>query len=421
MDGFWILFWFLIGACTGSFLNVVIYRMPRGESIAFPGSHCPSCGRAIAWYDNIPLVSWLALRARCRHCKVHISSRYFWIELLTALLVVGLYVAYYMLRLRRGAGEFEATWPMFVAHMALLCGLLACSAVDIEHWIVPLEVCWFVAAVGVLASTLAPHPWMAPVAPPTGALAIGAVAGLAVSLILQHLGLLQPSFLDAQDKPLAEPAPPPKPRPETARRKKKGKSKGKDKTRQPKVREAPRPAPHVAATKADGVNPRREVLREVLFLTPPAIGALAAWVLVTQFGPLESAWSSWHRLATSRLGPHLMGFEAALYGYLIGGLWIWGTRILGTLAFGKEAMGLGDVHILAAVGAVTGWIVPSVAFFLAPFFALGWAIFLALRRRQRELPYGPWLAAASLTAMVAYDPILRWLTRQFSPLLDVRG
>jgi len=107
---------------------------------------------------------------------------------------------------------------------------------------------------------------------------------------------------------------------------------------------------------------------------------------------------------------HFGAFQAALFGYLIGGLWIWGTRILGTLGFGKEAMGMGDVHILAAVGAVTGWVVPSVAFFLAPIFGVLWAMGLWISRRQRELPYGPWLGIATLAVMLFYDRIVVFLT-----------
>ena len=76
MEIIWIIFLFATGACVGSFLNVVIWRLPRGQSIVFPGSHCPKCGRGIRWYDNIPLVSWCALRAKCRFCKAPISPRY---------------------------------------------------------------------------------------------------------------------------------------------------------------------------------------------------------------------------------------------------------------------------------------------------------------------------------------------------------
>ena len=75
----------IVGAVVGSFLNVVILRLPRGESLVHPRSRCPSCGTQIAEYDNVPIVSWLVLRGRCRHCGAPISPRYPVVELLTAL------------------------------------------------------------------------------------------------------------------------------------------------------------------------------------------------------------------------------------------------------------------------------------------------------------------------------------------------
>jgi leader peptidase (prepilin peptidase) / N-methyltransferase len=82
------IFLFTLGAVIGSFLNVVIYRLPRGESIVYPGSHCPRCGRALRANDNIPLIGWLSLGGRCRSCGVRIPIRYFGVELLTGLLFV---------------------------------------------------------------------------------------------------------------------------------------------------------------------------------------------------------------------------------------------------------------------------------------------------------------------------------------------
>jgi leader peptidase (prepilin peptidase)/N-methyltransferase len=76
-------------------------------------------------------------------------------------------------------------------------------------------------------------------------------------------------------------------------------------------------------------------------------------------------------------------------------------------------MGLGDVHIMAAVGACTGWLTPTLAFFLAPIFGLVWAVYLWLARGQRELPYGPWLAAASLAVMLFHDNILAFMRVYF--------
>jgi leader peptidase (prepilin peptidase)/N-methyltransferase len=78
----------LVGASIGSFLNVVLYRVPRGESVASPPSRCPSCGTELMWRDNIPIVSWLALRAKCRFCGVRISPRYVLVEVATAVAAV---------------------------------------------------------------------------------------------------------------------------------------------------------------------------------------------------------------------------------------------------------------------------------------------------------------------------------------------
>lgn len=77
------------GLAFGSFLNVVLTRLPRGESVVWPGSHCRSCRRALAWFDNIPVVSWLALRGRCRRCGTRIPVRYLLVELGTGLVAAG--------------------------------------------------------------------------------------------------------------------------------------------------------------------------------------------------------------------------------------------------------------------------------------------------------------------------------------------
>jgi len=403
MHTYWIIFLAVIGACVGSFLNVVIYRLPRGESIVFPPSHCPRCGRRIRWYDNIPLVSWLALRGRCRFCGSAISPRYLLVEATTAILVAGLYVSYYVLNLRAGAGDFAHSWPTFAAHAALLCGLLACSMVDVEHWVVPLEVCWVVSALGVIVAGAWPGQWMPAVSLPGAAAAVGAALGLVAGLVGLHYGIIRRSFIDVADKP---PAPPAKKDKSTglSSGKQQGKRSGKKSGQKRKGRKA-RPLA-VAVTADDGVNPRCEVLHELLFLLPAIVLALVGWLVVARLPACRQGWSS---LISGPAGPHVIGASSALFGYLVGGLWIWGVRILGTLCFGKEAMGLGDVHILAAVGAVTGWIVPSLVFFLAPLFGLLWALYLWLRRNQRELPYGPWLAVATLAVMLFYDPLAKLL------------
>ncbi len=402
MHAFWIPFLFILGACVGSFLNVVIHRLPRGESISFPPSHCPTCGRHIAWCDNIPLLSWLILRGRCRHCRVKISPRYLLIEAVTALLVSGLYVAYYVLRLRPGAGSFEETWPMFLAHASLVCVLLACTVVDIQIWEVLPEACWLAGGVGIACAGLSPHPWLARVGSSTSAASVGAAVGLGVSMLLARAGYLLPSFLDADDRPGSElEADRPGAGEPTGQEGREGRPFCSDEQPGPKMR--------TAYTRGHGVNPRVEILREVVYLLPALAGAAIAGSLVGYVESIGSAWRSVASPAGGVWGDPVNAMLSAWTGFLAGGAWIWGVRILGTLGFGKEAMGLGDVHILAAVGGVTGWVIPSLAFFAAPFFALLWAVYLLLARNQRELPYGPWLALASVTVMIFFEPIQRAL------------
>src|SRR6185295_10763131 len=95
----YILFVFALGACVGSFLNVVVWRLPRGESLVSPPSHCPKCGKNLKWYDNLPIVGWIKLGGKCRFCREPISMRYPLIELITALIFVLYYVMYYMLEI----------------------------------------------------------------------------------------------------------------------------------------------------------------------------------------------------------------------------------------------------------------------------------------------------------------------------------
>src|SRR6478672_672415 len=89
MTGFVVVVGGVVGLLIGSFLNVVVWRVPRGESVVHPPSHCPSCDAPIAPRDNIPVISWLLLRGRCRSCRAPISMRYPFVELLTGVLFAG--------------------------------------------------------------------------------------------------------------------------------------------------------------------------------------------------------------------------------------------------------------------------------------------------------------------------------------------
>jgi leader peptidase (prepilin peptidase)/N-methyltransferase len=114
----------VLGLAVGSFLNVVIYRVPRKESVVRPRSHCPSCGTQLADRDNIPVLSWVLLRGRCRTCGERISARYPLVELATAALFVAVGL------------RFGPDWAV-PAFLLFFASLLAISLIDLEHYIIP--------------------------------------------------------------------------------------------------------------------------------------------------------------------------------------------------------------------------------------------------------------------------------------------
>lgn len=118
---------FIVGSMVGSFLNVCVYRLPRNESIVKPRSRCPKCGNSIAWYDNIPVISWLVLGAHCRHCHEVISWQYPLVEAITGALFAGVFWRF----------GFCIASPVY---MLLAAGLVLVTFIDLTHWIIPNEV-----------------------------------------------------------------------------------------------------------------------------------------------------------------------------------------------------------------------------------------------------------------------------------------
>jgi leader peptidase (prepilin peptidase)/N-methyltransferase len=118
---------FIFGSIVGSFLNVCIYRMPLGKSVVWPGSHCPNCEKRIPWYDNIPFLSYILLKGKCRFCKEKISPRYLIVELLTAIIFV-IFFNYYGI-------SYD-----FFFYLVFVCSLIIATFVDIKHRIIPDEV-----------------------------------------------------------------------------------------------------------------------------------------------------------------------------------------------------------------------------------------------------------------------------------------
>ena len=140
------LFVALVGLVIGSFLNVCIYRLPRDQSVVWPASRCTACGREISWYENIPVLSWAALRGRCRTCGESISLMYPLIELLMA----GVFVATYAV--------FGPAW-LFAIRAVFGAAMIVLLVIDLQHQILPNEITLPGIVVGLAASVVAEPGW----------------------------------------------------------------------------------------------------------------------------------------------------------------------------------------------------------------------------------------------------------------------
>ena len=245
---------FVVGACVGSFLNVCIWRLPRDQSIVRPRSRCPACSHPIAWYDNIPLLSFALLGGRCRHCRGPIHWRYPLVEALSGALAVAV--------LQR----FGLT-AVGVVYLLFVWVLVAISFIDLEHRIIPAE------------------------------LSMG--------------------------------------------------------------------------------------------------GLVAGWILSGLFPQLHGAEHA------------LLGIGYAVFGSLIGAGLLYLTGSLGSFVFRKDAMGLGDVDLLAMAGAVLGWKLVTLTFFLAPLLAVGPGLAVLAIKRSHEIPYGPFLSLGLIISLFAGKGLLQ--------------
>ena len=143
---FWSVVFFSFGCIVGSFLNVCIYRMPLDLSVVSPPSHCPHCKYAIPFYLNVPLLTWLSLRGKCKNCGASIKPRYFIVELLTGLAFLACWLAF----------GHASPW-IAVVYCLFLAGLITATFIDFEHFIIPDEITFGGAAVGFVFSFFVPQ------------------------------------------------------------------------------------------------------------------------------------------------------------------------------------------------------------------------------------------------------------------------
>ena len=142
----------LTGLCVGSFLNVCIYRLPLRQSVVHPGSRCPGCGRALSWYDNVPVLSYLLLRGRCRGCRARISPRYPIVEAITGAIFLWHFAVF-------------GLTPLLLVRVAFASALIVLFAIDLEHQILPDRITLPGIVIGAACSVLFPP---GPVASLTG-------------------------------------------------------------------------------------------------------------------------------------------------------------------------------------------------------------------------------------------------------------
>src|SRR5205085_10976727 len=154
----------------------------------------PKCGKTLKWYDNIPILGWIKLAGRCRFCGAPISIRYPIVEAITALIFVFYYIMFFIvgfgpcpparhmppigvpIQWRGQPLDFAQVWPIYVLYMAMLAGLLAASIVDFEQFIIPVQIPWVIAAMGMIVHAIVDKPWIPGALncnPGVGAMAVG--------------------------------------------------------------------------------------------------------------------------------------------------------------------------------------------------------------------------------------------------------
>jgi leader peptidase (prepilin peptidase)/N-methyltransferase len=352
---FWsgVLFW--VGCMVGSFLNVCIHRMPLGQSVVSPPSHCPHCKYSIPFYLNIPLVTWLMLRGKCKNCGAPISARYFLVELLTGLMFLGCWVLY-------------GPQSPFVALVLCLvmAGLIAATFIDLAHFIIPDEITIGGIVVGFLCAFAVPE--------------LFDVAGRrTIALRESFFGILVGGLLVEA------------------------------------VRQAGKLAFGRMNVAFDGdtkvffgdtgvVLPDRQIpYDEIFYRKSDAIRFHAQRVELADrcfvnvdvaLGPLKL------KIAGEQFDP-----EQNLYM----------EAVTDKLVLPREAMGFGDVKFMAAIGAFLGWQATVFSLVVSSFLGAiigGLLILFKRHERANPIPYGPYIAAAAALWIFAGQPLMDWFWKR---------
>jgi leader peptidase (prepilin peptidase)/N-methyltransferase len=334
---FWTGVFFVFGCVVGSFLNVVIHRLPLEQSLVSPPSHCPHCNYAIPAYLNIPLVTWLYLRGKCANCGAPISVRYFLVELLTGITFMVCWL---------GFGQYSAL--IAIAYCIFLSGLIAATFIDYEHFIIPDEITIGGIVVGFICSLAVPplHGVRSP-----GLSLSRSFWGIVVGAGLLYAVLRLGKFLFGKQKMILA------------------------------------AGSKVIFTETGILLPGQEILYEELFYRKSDSIRLQA-------GTAELS-DRCYRNVSVRLTPDKLFIdEEELNPEEVPYLEVMTDKVV----LPREAMGLGDVKFMAAIGAFLGW--QAVVFSLMASSIIGSAVILILIALKRHsissrLQYGPYIAAAA--------------------------
>lgn len=464
----WLSFWTALGLIVGSFLNAVIFRIPRRHSLRVPlWSACPHCRHRIAWYDNLPILSFILLNGRCRNCGVPIGTRYVVIEATMALVVLLLLDAFMIADARGGlrGSEYGLTdaltydWPVLLAHIILFACLLAMSAIDLEHYWVDIRFTNFVTVAGFVLHTLWTPRHAMDWPRPDDATAVGAIFTIVgLGLVWVILAAVQPA-LEPHEQDIVEEELPEESAEQTSRPRRPPPSLlspsrvagwlavgilagtfvllllreaysapirhagraivaiafffGLIVSESTVVRESDHAIAEALHEERHGA--RGMVFTELLLLLPGVLLGMCGVLLMLYSVDFADRMHNILYLTVELPGADLFrswkpfqGFATAAAGFVVAGALGWLIRIFFTLVFGKEAFGTGDIHLMAAAGCVAGWQVVVLAFFLTCGISLiGWVATLPFKR-TRALPLGPWLSLSFLIVVLFYDPIVQW-------------
>ena len=362
---------FAFGCCAGSYLNVVIYRLPLGLSTHNPRrSFCPLCKYAIPFYHNIPLLSWLLLRGKCANCKSGISPRYPIVELLT-----GLLFAAAMVRIAGSADVGTTVGPIVLKILAGFTFLALCVAgsyIDIDHQILPHEITWGGAAAGLLASALIPYyhfpaPWWMNFLYGLGSASLGyALIWMVIQLGKLAFGKLKLKF----DEPSAWSV----------------------------------EQPEGSLEPVLSVGSRKEVWSEIFSRASDrlVIQATAAQVGDTSYGPCFLKIGEDSVTVTPVDGTAVTKPLEEIPSMS-------GTCTL--IEQPREAMGLGDANWMACVGAFLGWKAVLFAIFGGAIIGAMVSLLMILLGRREwagRIPFGPYLAGGAVIWLFTGPEILTW-------------